>query len=586
MRWKLLIAIAAVVAAAVFFTVNYLDPIVKKKIETVGTERVGAKVSLDRLEISIKNQSIKITGLQVANPDDPWKNIFELKSATVDFSLPYLLLKRVVIGDISVDSPVWGSKRKTFGGITAQKKTPAPVSAGLNIDWKKYLPAGDLMKKFDPKKLVNPETMKSLKQLDDIRGFAQGRDKYWKNRLKELEKSFNEVKASPSPLKVKKLIDDIKSARSELQKDIDRVNGVTRLVNGLRNGDIQKALEAVGIGGGNVGEITQKMFSGVYRKQIEKVYNKARAVRAKLSGTGEEAEKKKRMRGVTVEYPLKNPVPRFYVKKAIFKTSAENRTGNWFDGEISEISSDPKLTGKPVDIAIEGGAQDMPGAYFGLKGKIDLAKKQGVYSFNLKGDEIPVSIIENMLGAGSPLGIKGGSTVFNIGLDMEGDYISSYFLVMIKNIRLSARPEGLKEVDESLVRILNDSVKNINHISFKGKASGDLKNLQISVSSDIDNILNRVFAKAVANARAEAERRIRKELDREIGERVPEIKKLLTDDSGKLASLDSLAGSVRKQLEKRVQKEIEKRRKKAEKSLQKELGKQMNKALKNFKFSF
>jgi BMFP domain-containing protein YqiC len=239
-----------------------------------------------------------------------------------------------------------------------------------------------------------------------------------------------------------------------------------------------------------------------------------------------------------------------------------------------------------VDIAVEGGAQDMPGAYFGLKGKIDLAGEQGVYSFNLKGDEIPVSIIETMLGADSPLDIKGGSTVFNIGLDMEGDYISSYFLVMIKNILLAARPEGLKEVDESLVRILDDSVKNINRISFKGKASGDLKNLQISVSSDIDKILNKVFAKAVENARAEAERRIRKELDREIGKRAPEIKKLLTDDSGQLASLDSLAGSVRKQLEKRVQKEIDKQKKKVEKSLQKKLGEELNKALKNFKLPF
>ncbi len=587
MRWKLLIVIAAVVAVTVFITVNYLDSFVKNKIETIGTEKVGAKVSLDRLEISIKNQSVKITGLQVANPDDPWKNIFEFKSATVDFSLPYLLLKRVVIDSISVDSPVWGSKRKTFGGITAaQEKKPAPVSAGSNMDWKKYLPAGDLMKKFDTKKLVNPESMKSLKQLEDIRGFAQGRDKYWKERLKELEKRFNEVKASPSPLKVKKLIDDVKSARSELKKDVDKVNGVTKLVNGLRNGDIQNALETVGIGGGNVGEITQKLFSGMYRKQIENVYNKAKSVREKLSGTGEQAEKKKRMRGVTVEYPLKNPVPRFYLKKAVFKTSAENRAGNWFDGVISEVSSDPKLTGKPVDIAIEGGAQDLPGAYFGLRGKIELAGEQAVSSFNLKGDEIPVSMIEGILGSDSPIGIKGGSTVLNIGLDMEGDYISSYFLVMVKNILLSARHEGLKEIDGNLVRILDDSMKDINSISFKGKASGELKNLQVTVTSDIDKILGNVFSKAVKNARAEAEKRIRQELDREIGKRAPEIKKLLAGNDGKLANLDSLAGDVRKQLEERVQKEIDKQRKKAEKALQKEGNKELNKALKNFKFSF
>ena len=179
MRWKALVAVVAISAVAVIFAVFYMDSFVKGKIESAGSSAVGAKVTLGSLNISLSEQSVSIANLQVADPDDPWRNLFEMKSANFDFSLPQLLLGRLIIENLEADTPRWGTKRKSYGGIktepppaekAAAKKAaePAPKSEGkrFDIDWSKYLPKVDMGKELSVESIVNPEKMESLKKLE------------------------------------------------------------------------------------------------------------------------------------------------------------------------------------------------------------------------------------------------------------------------------------------------------------------------------------------------------------------------------------------------------------------------------------
>ncbi len=152
MRWKVLVVLVALGAASAVFGVFYMDSFVKGRIESAGSSAVGAKVSLGGLTISLMEQSVLIEGLEVADPDDPWQNLFEMRSAYFDFSLPKLLMGNLIIEKVTADTPRWGTKRDSYGGIkkepeAAKAETPAPekgapsastpAKKGFDIDWQK-----------------------------------------------------------------------------------------------------------------------------------------------------------------------------------------------------------------------------------------------------------------------------------------------------------------------------------------------------------------------------------------------------------------------------------------------------------------
>lgn len=71
MRKIILIVVAVLVVAigaGVAFLSSNLDSIVKKVIETAGTEVAGVKVSVGDVKISLSEGKATIAGLTVANP--------------------------------------------------------------------------------------------------------------------------------------------------------------------------------------------------------------------------------------------------------------------------------------------------------------------------------------------------------------------------------------------------------------------------------------------------------------------------------------------------------------------------------------
>ncbi len=613
MRWKVLIGVITLVAGSVVFSIMYLDSFVKGKIEDIGSGVVGAKVSLESLDISLKKQSVTFLGLEVADPKAPMTNILELKSASFDFSLPDALMGHIFIENILVDTPMFGTKRKTSGALpkkakpkeqpkgkvakavdkaaakakqkaleatgkaVAKEKQKVKQEFSADIDWKRYLPDIDPSKGVDPKQFVNKESMSSLKELDELSKFAKGRDRYWAERYKSLEEEFNSLKKTPNINQPKLIIayrdkvnafrEKIDAAQKEFNADVDKINSAGKIIENLRNQDISKLVQLPQLGGGALGGISQKLFEDLYRKNMEKAYAVFEQYKTKLVALkGKEKEdEKKRMKGVTVHYPLKTPLPLFYLKKATFKTSAEQKRGNWFRGTLTEVSSDPKLTGKPAIFDMEGGSQDFPNAYFTIKGKADMTAKRDIFDIKMVGNGISTAMAANALGPDSPIAMTGGSVIFSSDLNLTGNLIKSGFLVKLDKIKMSARDEGLKGVDATVKKILNKSLEGVSYINLKGDAKGTIENLTVSITSDLDKILKSVFDKMLFEARKAIEKQIRDELNREIDKRLPGLRAMLTDDKGNLKNLDNLSGTItnrldaeKKKLEKRARDEIKK----------------------------
>ena len=109
MRKFILIGVALVVVAigaAVWFLMSNLDSIVKKVIETAGTEVAGVKVSVGDVKISLSEGKASISGLTVANPAGfTAPQAFKLGQSSVALDTGSLTGNPIVIKDVSVASP-------------------------------------------------------------------------------------------------------------------------------------------------------------------------------------------------------------------------------------------------------------------------------------------------------------------------------------------------------------------------------------------------------------------------------------------------------------------------------------------------
>lgn len=623
MRLKGLLLVAAFMIVGFVFANFYMDSFVKSNIESIGSDIAGAKVSLDSIDISIKKQSVTIKGLQVADRKAPMTNIMQLASMNFDFSLPDLLMGSLIIENVSVDTPLFGTKRQTSGALPQQdkrakrgpkepegvltKKAKSVAGAAADkvkakaeeladaktggltselkkgVDWNRYLPSTKDMENFDASKLVNSETMASIRKLEETSKFAEGRDIYWKDRYKQLEGEYKLLKKGAPPanktgevVKYLKRLDDfskeLKAGKKEFRSDIKRLEAAGKKIKRLKNQDLKNALNIPGLASGNISQISQSLFEEIYRDKIEALLDRFgiyKSALEELKSSGDEDEEKKRMQGETVHYPLRNPLPRFHLKKATFNIAADARKGNWFSGLVKDVTSDPLLTGKATTVDLEAGAESYPGALFSVRGKAEYPGKVPLYSVNIEGKNISTKLAAESLGKGSPLAIKGGSLQLKSQFSLEGDRIKSDFIIALEDIEMSARRDGLKDVDPALLRLLDDSVKEVSTISLKGEARGTTDKMKVRISSDLDKILEKVFAKMVAAAGKEMEVRIREELNKEIEKKLPGLQSMLKDDSGNFKSLEDA-----------LKAELKKEKKKSRKKLQNEVEKNLKKLLK------
>ena len=77
-RWKAAAPLALFLALVAMGWYFFLDATVRRSIEAIGTELVGAKVDLAEADVRLREGSVTLRGLQVTNPDAPMTNLFEV----------------------------------------------------------------------------------------------------------------------------------------------------------------------------------------------------------------------------------------------------------------------------------------------------------------------------------------------------------------------------------------------------------------------------------------------------------------------------------------------------------------------------
>jgi len=374
----------------------FLDGWVESGLETAGESMVGARVEIDDLRLTLSPLGIRFARLQVANPDDPWKNLFETRTVRFSLELNQLLRGKYIVEQMEVNDIILGTRRTSDGSLPGTRRgertgsgtgftglvqdvlektvektplfDPAMLRTGVNVD-----------------SLVRAQNFQTLALVDSLRHSVATASLRWDSlktdletglvQLKEIETNVRAI--NPAALKTPDqilaavttvnnsyaTITALESTFDSRQKSVrtyfDDLTGAVGTIPRSVEKDYQKVLTLARLPDFNAMGLAELIVGKQLLSEILTYARWADLAREQIAKHTPEPEIQKppRMKGQNIHFPVERGYPKFWIKQ-IRISGGTDRSQNddyiYASGEVRHVSSDQALAGEPLSIALEG----------------------------------------------------------------------------------------------------------------------------------------------------------------------------------------------------------------------------------------
>jgi hypothetical protein len=224
-----------------------------------------------------------------------------------------------------------------------------------------------------------------------------------------------------------------------------------------------------------------------------------------------------RAKGTDVSFPKEDNPPDFLIAKMLLTgtTGGAGKEGSAieFKGEINDITSDQSLLGRPTKFELSGANE---GKKLGVNGILDhrVEAAQDSFTFSYEG----LTAAEMGLPRSEYLpSFERGTGKINGGLALNGDELDASIVISISNFQV--QPAGADE----LQNITASLWQGVGEITVTARLTGKMDNVSMSVSSNIDKLLADRLSKLYGEKVAEAQDKIKAEVDRLTNDKKAEI---------------------------------------------------------------
>ncbi len=539
----------------------FIESWIESGLEYAGEKIVGAKVEIDNLDLSLFPIGIEFQRLQVTNPDDGWKNLFE--TGKVKFALDFGLLLRgkYIIESMEINNLIFGTKRTTYGILPKPpKKEEQKPSEPSIVDLYVAQKAEKIQTHFDIEKiknelkidsLVNPQNLHTLKHIDSIKNMVINAEKEWNITLEEIEgtkKRITELEATIKSIDVN-VIKDIQTATETLNKTkkaletaqevrttfIERKKTLTENVDQFKEAintidDVIKEDYARIVSMAKLPDVSLSGLSHmiVGNEMIDeamaylKYAEKASAI-IKNSPDKPPFEKPKRMEGQTIHFPTEKTYPKFWIKHIRISGGTDKKQDpNYFyaKGEVKNITNDQRITKQPLTIdllATRGNVVTLTMNFL-----FDRTKNEKYDRYNLQLTGLPVATMN--FGRSDFLPSKLTNVKLRSGVLVEVP--SRGFEAKAKVLLYNMKVEFEKLPTTIVERIVYDILSPINSINSQIRLWQREQKLDIAFETDLDDQLTNRVKQVIGAELARIQKEIRDKINNEISSRRKELESM------------------------------------------------------------
>jgi uncharacterized protein (TIGR03545 family) len=559
MRKKFVFFILVPVVALCVVVYVLIDGWVESALESAGEAAVGARVEIDNLRLSLSPIAIQFSRLQVANPTDPWKNVFE--TGAVRFSLDFgqLLRGKYIIETMEVNNLILGTKRTSNGSLpksppkpASQTSVAAELTSTLGNEAQKA-PVFDLnqiRKELNIDSLLNVQNLRSVQYIDTLRLQVRDARQQWQGALNDIEKSkqrLAEVQTSINAINLNELktiqnitaalnninnaykgINDInetfKNRRATVTTQLDRLTTSVHALDGYVRSDygVVRRLARVpdlstqGLAKLLLGrDILQKI--GTYLSWVDF----ARTTVPKYVSKPD-IENPPRFKGQDIHFPVDRAYPKWWIKK-IAVSGGEDRAQNpdyfYAKGEVDNITNDQRITGFPLTVSLSG--DKAGGSAFTFDASFDRRPDVPVDNYRVTASNIPAADVTFGQRDFVPSRITKATINSSAAVTVPGNRFDSNIKLAFRDLTLvfDRSPQGDVE------RITRDVLAGIAGFNVMIRLWNTSGPLDVALTTDLDDQLTARTKRIIGDEFEKLQNDIRAKVDQRIAEKRAEFER-------------------------------------------------------------
>lgn len=363
-RWGGIGGFVAVVALVLVISHFFVDHWIKAGIESMASDAAGSEVNVGSVSHSYSPLGLTIRDIQVTDAVNPATNQVQLAQVSANLEVSPLMLRKVVISELTADGVKFNQPRKKPGKVFAKDDSEKSEAADKSADF------GDDIKLPSVDEILARSPLQTQQAISDTREFYQTNESALKSGFDALP---DDAKLKSYEEKIKALTDkeyktpeaaldgqkQLKALKDQLRQEQKKIQSFSQSVKDASSGlkasmaDLKAAKDRdfdllKGLVAGDAaafGQVTEMLFGEKAKVWSGYLFSAYDLVVPLLKSSKEEKEEQQRATGRWVTFADTQTLPDLLIRKARFDLEWD---GQGFSSDWQDITYQHQKLGRPT----------------------------------------------------------------------------------------------------------------------------------------------------------------------------------------------------------------------------------------------
>ncbi len=565
-----LLVVALIIGVISYFT---RDRFLERQLEQALQSIAGAKVEINNFHFSLLKMECSWDRIQIANANDPWRNIIETGRAAFDLETRALFWKRAIINEMALENVRSGTHRKTNGSLPQKAKESegpgfietAKAAIERQLGEVPIFDLAGLGKKLKIDSLINIDNLASVQAYKGLRITADSTFDYWKSQLDvktyttrvnnleakvkslQLEK-INEIKDVAKVIDLVKKVDEIRTDAASLKKDVEgKHDALTQTFSDLQGElkaaqnsiqtDIDKAKQLAKLKDLDVKDVSMLLFGDAVVPRYNQVLDyvamgRKYLAKAKQMTATQKVEKPPRLKGQDIPFPFHYRYPKFLLRTAKFSaaTAAGDTSRAYFlNGTLTGLTNQPSVFARPTRFKVD--LMKVSGNKYNLRGSLDHITEQAKDSLWASAENFGLGKVNLKKSKYFPMAVSAQKGDISLAGFFIGDGIDLKVNLDATPITFTYAQEGTDRIS----KIIRDVLSGLTNLNLKAQLKGGgASDFKLNLNSNVDNVLANQVKLTIAQNLREAQQQVENFVRTEADKKRKEVEAIVEENRQKV----------------------------------------------------